>query len=121
MHELSIAQSLIERATDVALLERADVVLSLRLRIGDLAGVDTDALRFSFDLAAEGTPCAGARLEIERVPVTARCPRCDQATELASPYRFVCAVCGDPTSELVTGNELELTAVEIDQDEPARA
>ena len=41
------------------------------IRIGPLSGVVPDALRFAFDVAVEGSPIAGACLDIEEVPGTA--------------------------------------------------
>jgi hydrogenase nickel incorporation protein HypA/HybF len=65
MHEMSIALSVIELASEE--LQRLDGVnvRALHLRVGKLSAVVPDALRFSFDLAARGTPFENARLEIE--------------------------------------------------------
>jgi hydrogenase nickel incorporation protein HypA/HybF len=68
MHELSIALSLVELAAD-ELARLGDVRLhAVHVRVGTLSGVVADALRFSFDVAADGTTVAGATLEIEEVP-----------------------------------------------------
>ena len=89
MHELSIAQSMIDMACEVAAREGAKHVLKLRTRIGLLSGVAKTALHFSFDLAAEGTACEGAVLEIEDVPVTVMCRRCNSAQDLQRYSNFV--------------------------------
>ncbi len=73
MHELSVAQSLIELASEAAARDGSDRVCRLYIRLGALSGVVKEALEFSFDLAAEETPCAGATLEIEEVPITVLC------------------------------------------------
>ncbi|NTV65935.1 MAG: hydrogenase maturation nickel metallochaperone HypA, partial [Oscillochloris sp.] len=59
MHELSVAMSLVQLADDAARKAEASQVTVLYLRIGALASVVPDALRFSFDLAAAGTLVAG--------------------------------------------------------------
>src|SRR5262245_36129222 len=93
MHELSIAVSLIEMASEEA--ERLGVqVEALHLRLGALSGVVREALLFSFDLAAEGTAIAGARLEIEDVPVVVYCPACREERLLPGLQSFLCPVCG---------------------------
>lgn len=112
MHELSIAHCLVEAACEAAEQEGGRVT-RLVARIGVLSGVVEDALRFSFDLAAEGTLCEGAALEIEDVSVSVHCPRCDQPRTLREYWHFVCPVCGNPTPKLLTGRELELKSVEI--------
>ena len=87
-----MAMSLVELACEKA-SGLGDVrVEALHLRLGALSGVVKEALLFSFDVAAEGTPVAGARLEIEDVPLTVRCPRCAVERELAG-LPAACARC----------------------------
>jgi hydrogenase nickel incorporation protein HypA/HybF len=65
MHELSIAVSLVDAICD-ELPRLGDVsVRAVRIRVGALSGVVPDALMFAFDVAADGSRVAGARLEIE--------------------------------------------------------
>ena len=40
-------------------------VRSVRVRVGALSGVAPEALMFAFDVAADGSPVAGSRLEVE--------------------------------------------------------
>jgi hydrogenase nickel incorporation protein HypA/HybF len=82
------------------------------VRIGPLAGVVSDALRFSFGLAAEGTAVEGARLEIEEVPITIRCAPCGGDRTVTDPLRIRCPICGEPAM-VVGGRELELAAMEV--------
>ena len=117
MHELSIAQSLIDQANQCAATHGSARVLKLNLRVGRLAGVVKEALLFSFDLAAEDTACAGAELAIEEVPIRVMCPSCKVSKELDVSYCFICPDCGSPTAELLTGQELELLSIEIDCEE----
>lgn len=113
MHELSIAMSLVDAACEKAAELGGVRVEVLNVRLGALSGVVREALEFSFDLAAEGTAIAGARLVIEEVPVTVRCPRCDAERRLASIQHFHCPVCDTPTPEVVGGRELELATLEV--------
>ena len=62
MHELAIATSVVDAVCARAGDRRVHVVT---LRIGALTAVVPDALRFSFELAAEGTVASAARLAIE--------------------------------------------------------
>lgn len=83
------------------------------LRIGALAGVEPDALRFAFDAVARGTPAAGASLELETVPARGRCTDCDLEFEVDSDFIFTCPKCGRIAGELVQGRELELARIEL--------
>ncbi|HEX4000304.1 MAG TPA: hydrogenase maturation nickel metallochaperone HypA [Pirellulales bacterium] len=119
MHELSIAQSLIELACEAAARDRCERVTRLFVRVGALSGVVKEALEFSFELAAEDTPCAGATLEIESVGLTVHCPKCDATKTVGGDYLFCCPTCGSPTPEILSGRELELVSVEVDEYAPA--
>ena len=113
MHELSIAMSMIEMATEEAERRGSVQISALHLRLGQLSGVVKEALLFSYDLACEGTPLAGSRLVIEEVPVVVYCPACETERTLASIQYFYCPVCNTPTPEIVQGRELEIVAMEI--------
>ncbi len=113
MHELSIAISLVELACQKAEALGDVQVEALHLRLGALAGVVKDALLFSFELAAAGTAVAGARLEIEDVPLVAYCPSCAAERELDLAAGFECPVCDTPLPRLLRGRELELRALEV--------
>lgn len=117
MHELSIAQSLIELACDAAARERAERVSKLIVRIGAMSGVVKEALEFSFGLAAERTACEGAALEIEEVAVTIACPKCQEIKPLADVFDWRCPDCGTPTSEVVAGRELDLVSIVVEPQE----
>lgn len=118
MHELSIALSLISAATQAAREAGAGSVLGLRVRVGVLAAVDEDALRFSFALASEGTALEGATLTIESVPAAGWCPVCHREVEIQSIQAIRCPSCATPLPHLAHGRELELTSLEIIEGEP---
>jgi len=65
MHELSIAVSIVEVAEEEAARNNAMRVQSVRLRLGSLAGVAKEALRFSYGIACEGTSLEGSQLLID--------------------------------------------------------
>ncbi|MFF3336307.1 hydrogenase maturation nickel metallochaperone HypA [Streptomyces sp. NPDC002888] len=113
MHELSIAAAVVESAEDVAREHGADAVAGVTLRIGELAGVVPDALRFSFSLVAEGTALDGAELVIEEVPARARCGGCDARFAVGSPPALWCPHCDTAAAELLSGRELELAEVRM--------
>jgi hydrogenase nickel incorporation protein HypA/HybF len=116
MHELSIALSLIEVASEQIARRNLAQVEVVHLRLGELSGVVADALVFSFDVAAAGTALEGARLAIERVPVTVHCGGCNALRELPSNQRLQCPICGEPTPDVRRGREIELFALEVRND-----
>src|SRR5512140_2336057 len=120
MHELSIAMSLVEAAAEEAARLGDVQILAVHVRIGALSGVVSDALQFSWDLATADTTLAGARLQIEDVPVTIYCEGCGAERTLVSPQHFRCPVCNEYAQEIRGGRDLALTALEVD-DDPAGA
>jgi hydrogenase nickel incorporation protein HypA/HybF len=112
MHELSIAMSIVEGAQEEAARHGCRVT-AVHLRLGQLSGVDKDALLFAYGLACEDTPLAGSRLLIEEIPVMVFCPHCAAKRKLPSIQSFSCPACGALTADLIEGRELELVALEL--------
>lgn len=113
MHELSIANNIIEIVTAAAVDAGAARVETVHVRVGALTGVVPNALHFCFDLAAEGTVAAGARLAIEEAPVVIHCAGCGDDLALESPHLFVCPRCSAPVATLVSGRELLVTSIDV--------
>ncbi|HMQ54037.1 MAG TPA: hydrogenase maturation nickel metallochaperone HypA [Anaerolineae bacterium] len=112
MHELSIAQSLVDLASHAAVEAKAKKVEALHLRLGALAGVVKDALLFGYEVVTQNTLLEGSRLVIDELPVVIYCPQCNLESTLVGTYRFRCASCGRPTAHIVQGKELELVSLE---------
>lgn len=113
MHELGIMQSAMDLVARHAQFHAATKIHRITLKIGALAGVDPEALRFAFDVVTAGTPAAGAVLEIVSVAVKARCKKC--ADDFVSDERAVsrCPKCGQYSGDLLEGRELELSQIEM--------
>jgi hydrogenase nickel incorporation protein HypA/HybF len=65
MHELSIALSMIEMASDEVVRHGGRRVTALHLKLGQLSGVAKEALTFSWEIACQGTALEGSQLIIE--------------------------------------------------------
>ncbi|MCW5808951.1 MAG: hydrogenase maturation nickel metallochaperone HypA [Deltaproteobacteria bacterium] len=108
MHELALIESVVDEVVARIGDQRVAIV---RLEIGALAGVSVEALRTGFDVCIEGTPIAGASLDIVEVAAVARCRSCGSEAALAA-YGAPCA-CGGFDRELIAGGELLLKEVEV--------
>jgi hydrogenase nickel incorporation protein HypA/HybF len=112
MHELSIAMSIVDMALEEA--ERREVTIdAVHVELGRLSGVVAEALTFSYEMASSGTMLEGSRLVINEVPIEVYCPACNAQKTLSSMQWFCCPECGMPTSEVIHGKELLITALEI--------
>ena len=118
MHELTLARSLIEMVDDYAQANGARRVARVRIRVGVLS-VLTRALHVSFRAASRGTRCDGADLDIEEVPLTVYCRFCDDVKAPSGPYNFRCPVCGHATPKVVTGREMQLVSIGLEDCAPA--
>ena len=110
MHELSIAQAVVDIAVRNA---RGSSVASVRVRIGHLRQVVPAALEFSFALCAGGTAAEGAVLELEEAPVVIACRACGARSE-PSGFPLACEACGGWDAEVVQGEELLVTSLELE-------
>ena len=120
MHELSIACDLIECVRAQAARRGIEHIAAVHMRLGALSGVVKEALLFSFDVAARGTMLEGTRLMIEDVPLVVHCRECRAEHALVSIVDLRCPACGSVAAEVVQGRELELTAVEVPDEDAHR-
>ena len=115
MHELSIALSILEVAEEEAERRGSAQVEAIHLTIGPLSGVVKDALMSAYQLATEETAFADCRLVIEETPITIYCSTCEAECRVESIQRICCADCGTPSSDVVKGKELLVSALELSE------
>ena len=118
MHELSVCQALIGQVEKVARENHAHRVISIVIAVGPLSGVEAGLLEHAYPVAAAGTLAEHATLTIETVPVRVRCRRCAAETG-AQVNRLVCGDCGDWQVDVIAGEEMLLTRVEIETEAAA--
>jgi len=114
MHELSIAMSVVEGALQELQRLGATRAKAIYLRVGRLSGVDREALLFSYDLARQETSLEETQLVIEDVDVTIHCPQCQRERHVEIFPALKCPECGALADEMVHGQELEITALEVE-------
>jgi hydrogenase nickel incorporation protein HypA/HybF len=115
MHEASIAQNVIDSV--LRLVEEGTVkgrLARVYLKVGKLTAVVPDNLQFMFGVLSEDGPLAGVKLEIEEIPIRARCAVCEAGFEMLEEIRLVCPKCGSTDTRFETGRELLIDAVEVD-------
>jgi hydrogenase nickel incorporation protein HypA/HybF len=113
MHELAIADAVVGIVSRHAGGRR---VTAVELEVGQLRQVVPDALAFAFGLVAEGTCAEGAELALEVVPVAVACRGCGAQTQQAA-FPLACGACGSDDVDVVRGEELRVTCVEVETTE----
>jgi hydrogenase nickel incorporation protein HypA/HybF len=111
MHELSIAQGIVDILLEQMRAHDLSEIANVSMRIGALRAVDKDSLGFSFDLLTADSPLKGARLDIEDIPIQGRCLQCSQELLMGS-WLDDCPSCGSTRVEVISGKELEITGLE---------
>lgn len=112
MHELSIAQGIVDIIHQYVSEEDAAGVRSVRLKVGDQAGVVVDSLEFCFAAVTAKTPLQRAHLEIERVPFRLQCGAC-RRTLVNSSGTVLCPECGSAETRILSGTELQVLEIEL--------
>jgi len=113
VHELAVAQALVEQVDAVIDQHQASRATLIRVCIGPLAGVVPDLLATAFPLAAAGSRMEHAELEFTHAPIRVHCQTCGAETE-AAMNRLLCGACGDWHTRILSGNELLLESVELE-------
>ncbi len=114
MHELSIANSILEAVNKERERLNGARVKKVGVRIGELAGVDPDALSFGFEILVKDTDLEPLALEIEFISRRHECSRCKQAFTVVD-YQMDCPACGSKETRCVAGDELQLAYLEVEE------
>jgi len=113
VHELAVAQALVDQVDAVITQHNATQASLIRVRIGPLAGVVPELLATAFPLAAAGSRMEHAELEFTHAPIRVHCQTCGAETE-AAMNRLLCGACGDWHTQILSGDELLLESVELE-------
>lgn len=113
MHEMSIAEGIVDIALDTLKKNNGTIVHSIQLNLGRMSGVEKEALLFCFDAVTKGTPAEGATLAITTLPIVGHCVDCDKEFPVEN-YRFVCPYCNSHMIATVSGRELQVTSIDMD-------
>lgn len=117
MHELSIAEGLLEVVNETIRTHHLGQVSRIKLKVGLLTAVVPEALEFCFQALVKDTPLENAKLDIEIVPVRGRCKGCGERFlyETNEAFCFLCPKCGHEI-EILTGRDLTIEEIEGEEE-----
>ncbi len=113
MHEMSIAEGILQLIEETAHKEQARRVTRVVLEIGQLASVELEALRFCFDAVVRDSVADGARLEIIVTPGQGWCLDCNQSVPLTEKLSG-CPLCGGYRVQVTGGTEMRVRELEVE-------
>ncbi len=112
MHEMSLAEGALQVIEDAARKQAFSKVAAVWLEIGQLAGVEVEAMRFCFVAVARGSVADGARLEIIAIPGAGWCARCSASVALSEVFD-ACPQCGAYGVQVTGGTQLRVKELEV--------
>ncbi|MEN6586235.1 MAG: hydrogenase maturation nickel metallochaperone HypA [Sulfuricella sp.] len=113
MHEMSLAESMLQIIEDSARSNQFARVKIVWVEVGQLAGVEPEALRFCFDAVTQNSVAEGAQLEIIETAGEGRCLSCGKSVNLVQRYD-PCPECGGYPVEVTGGTEMRIKELEVD-------
>jgi hydrogenase nickel incorporation protein HypA/HybF len=113
MHEMAIAQSVLDIAFGEMEKRAASRVHKIKITIGEFSGVVKDALEFAFDVLKSDTPASRAEIEIEVIPLTAECETCGPVECRLNDLNLLCPTCGTIVT-IEGGREMRVEYLDLD-------
>ena len=112
MHEMSIAQSIVDIVKQELARHGSERLLAVNIAVGKLAAVLPQQLAFCFSMITVDTSLAGATLNIREVPLGYVCSSCGGECS-SDEVLFVCLKCGEKNLSLIAGRELTIESIEV--------
>jgi len=112
MHELSIAQNIIDIVQENLAPDQKQAVKTVRVKVGKLSNILVDSLLFGFEALTKETNLEGVTLEVEQLPLRIKCNDCGKETDL-DDYVFSCPICQSLAIKVISGQELLVQEIEL--------
>jgi len=114
MHELSVCQSMLRQVQELAFENHARTITAINLQIGPLSGVEPQLMNQAFPIASRDSIAANATLVIETMPIRVHCDACNTDSD-ATMNDLSCRACGNTLTQLIGGDEILLTDIELER------
>ena len=112
MHEMAIAEGILNIAFDYAKQNKASKISNITLKLGEMSGVELEALNMSFEVLIKNTIAEGAELIVNKVPIIGQCNKCGKDFHIEH-YNFFCPECNGILI-LKSGRELQVESLDLE-------
>jgi hydrogenase nickel incorporation protein HypA/HybF len=113
MHEMSLAEGVLQLIEDASRQQRFSRCTTVWLEIGQLAGVEVEAMKFCFDAVTRNTLAENAHLEVVTTPGTGWCMSCAATVPMAESIG-ACPTCGGYQVQVTGGTEMRVKELEVE-------
>ena len=113
MHEMSLAENLLQIFEASAVTQNFHRVHGVVLEIGKLSAVEPEAMRFCFDIVMRGTLAEDAQLQIIETPGAGCCVDCGAVFAIDALYGL-CPVCGSPHLQITAGRQMRVKDLSVE-------
>ena len=111
MHEFGIATEIVNIVKETVESRPVKRLISVTVEVGQLAMVNPEQLKFSFEMITEGGPFEGVEMRVETLPAVAKCKCCFDGAFGDEDY--VCPKCGG-MYELLSGRGICIKNLEVE-------
>ena len=112
MHEVSIAQEIIDIVRNYLPDDKDTSVKSVKVAIGEFSSIHAESLKFGYKVLTKDTNLQNSFLNIENIPLTVKCHECGAESILGEPL-FFCPDCSGSKVEIISGTEMKVVEIEI--------
>ena len=112
MHELSLAQNILETVRQNVTADELSKVREVVVEIGAFSGVVAESLKFSFDTITSGTELNETVMTIVDLPFYLKCNDCGSETSTEIPM-MLCSICGGINTQILSGDELRVKELKL--------
>jgi len=113
MHEMSIAQSILDIVGEYMTKEDGGRLLEVAVEVGELTAVVPDSLTFCYEALVENSPYENSKIRINVIPLTGTCSKCNNSFKIEK-FEFLCPTCQSSNISVEGGEELRITHLEVE-------
>lgn len=113
MHELSVAQNIIDIVKENVSENDIGNVRTIFLEIGEFSGIIPDSLQYCFDIIKSDANLENSKMEIKKIPFVLFCNDCSAETTNNVGIRF-CDKCGSYNTKIISGTDMQIIKIELD-------
>jgi hydrogenase nickel incorporation protein HypA/HybF len=113
MHEMSIALSIIDLASEQAVKAKAEKIKEIELDIGTLSGIELESLNFALEVAVGGTLLEKSIVKINSIEAESECLECGLIFKSLNLIN-ACPSCKELNTKIIRGREMQLKSLLIE-------